>query len=94
MLRKSKRDKSISFEDIDDIAYNNIDLLENSELHYIFSAIKALPDTYRDILQLKLYNDLADKDIAKIVNLSNAAVRKRIQRGKEILREKLAERGE
>ena len=94
MLRKSKRDKAVSIEDIEDIAYNSVDLLGNTELQYIFSAIASLPDTYRDIIQLKLYNDLADKDIAKIMCISNAAVRKRIQRGKEILRKKLAERGE
>ena len=46
------------------------------------------------ITELKLYYDLSDKDIADIVGINNAAVRKRIQRAKEILRKKLAKRSE
>lgn len=95
MLDKaSNKNIPLSLEEMDDIGYDSEDLFKSAELEYILSAIESLPDTYREITELKLYHDLADKDIADIVGISNAAVRKRIQRAKEILRKKLAKRGE
>ncbi len=96
MLRKesNKKDTIISLEDMDNVAYTNEDMFKNIELQDVYAAIESLPDTYREITELKLYYDLSDKDIADIVGINNAAVRKRIQRAKEILRKKLAKRSE
>ena len=53
-----------------------------------------MPDTYREIIELKVVHDLSDKQIADVLGISNSAVRKRLQRAREILRNKLAEWGE
>ncbi len=94
MLRKQKQDKSFGLEEIDNMGYVENDSFKNIELQDVYSVIESLSDTYREIIELKVFYDLSDKEIADIVGIDNAAVRKRLQRGREILRKKLAERGE
>ena len=94
MLRKDKQDKSFSLEEIDNMGYVDDDSFKKLELDDVYSAISTLSDTYREIIELKVYHNLSDKEIADILGISNAAVRKRLQRAREILRVKLAERGE
>ena len=91
MLKKDKRDKLISIDEIEDVGYSDADSFENVELAEITSLIKTLPDTYRNIVELKVCYDLSDKEIADIIGIDNAALRKRIQRARALLRKKLAE---
>lgn len=94
MLRKDKKDKSFSLEEIDSMGYVNDDSFKSLEVEDVYSVIASLSDTYREIIELKVVHNLSDKEIADVLGISNAAVRKRLQRAREILRFKLAERGE
>ncbi len=94
MLRKDKRDKSFSLEEIDNMGYVGNDLFENIELEHLYSTIESLSDTYREVIELKVYYDLTDKEISDILCINNATVRKRLQRAREILKKEFAERGE
>lgn len=95
MLRKdSNKATIVSLEEMDNMGYTSNDSFENIELQEVYSVIESLPDTYREIIELKLYYNLSDKEISDIIGINNATVRKRIQRAKEILRNKLAKRGE
>lgn len=94
MLKKEKKNKVIRMENIDYIGYVNDDSLKNLEAEDVYSVIASLSDTYREIIELKVYHNLSDKEIADVLGISNAAVRKRMQRAREILRSKLAEQGE
>lgn len=94
MIRKQKHNKFFSLEEIDNMGYVSNDSLKDIEIQDVYSAIESLSDTYREIIELKVYYDLSDKQIADIVGIENSAVRKRLQRGREILRKKLSERGE
>lgn len=94
MIRKEKNNKTISLENIDYIKCTNDDSFKDVELEDVYLVISSLPDTYREIIELKAVHDLSDKEIADVLGISNSAVRKRIQRAREILRAKLAERGE
>lgn len=44
---------------------------------------------YRDVLLLKYSNEFSNKDIAKTLGISEAVVRQRLKRGKEIIRKEL-----
>ena len=94
MLRKDKKDKSFSLEEIDSIGAVNDDSFKTLEVEDVYSVISSLSDTYREIIELKVVHNLSDKEIADVLGISNAAVRKRMQRARKILRNKLAERGE
>ena len=94
MLRKDKQDKSFSLEEIDSMAYVDDESFKRLEVEDIYSVISSLSDTYREIIELKVVHNLSDKEIADVLGISNAAVRKRMQRAREILKNKLAERGE
>ena len=90
MIRKEKKKKEIYVENIDDLGCSNNEFFENLELEDICSVISSLPDTYREIIQLKLVYNLNDKEISDVLGISNAAVRKRMQRARGILRNKLS----
>ncbi len=94
MLRKQNQDKSFGLEEIDNMGYMNDDSFKNLEVDEVYSVILSLSDKYREIIELKVYHNLSDKEIADVLGISNSAVRKRLQRAREILRNKLAERGE
>ena len=55
----------------------------------VFYLMKNMKETYRDIFMLKYVNDLENKDIAGLLNISEETVRQRIFRGKKMLEEKL-----
>ena len=94
MIRKDKQDKSFSLEEIDRMGYVDDDSFKKIEVEDVYSVISSLSDTYREIIELKVVHNLSEKEIADVLGISNAAVRKRLQRAREILRVKLAERGE
>ena len=50
-------------------------------------AISKLPAKYRDVLQLHVQYEMNDKKIADIADITPAAVRKRLQRARELLKE-------
>lgn len=94
ILRKQKRDKSFGSEEIENVGYISFDSFNTVELETIYEAIESLSDKYREIIELKVYHNLSDKEISDILGIDNAAVRKRLQRAREMLKKKLAEKGE
>ncbi len=92
----NKRKREISTEDVDsdgfvsDIAYDT----ENREIHKIlFDMVKALDSKYSDVIMLKYYCNLRNKEIADTLNISNENVKIRLYRAKALLKSKLKEVG-
>lgn len=90
MYNKQKRTNHVPY---DDVSYNisNEETLEDmviDNMHYneVLSRIAKLPIKYSEALTLKYVYELSGKEIAEIVNISHGAVRKRIQRGLDILK--------
>lgn len=94
MLRKQKSDKSFESEEIENIGYISFDSINTVELETIYEAIESLSDKYREIIELKVYHNLSDKEISDVIGIDNANVRKRLQRAREMLKKKLAAKGE
>lgn len=65
----------------------------NLEKNDIVKAIESLPDAYKDVLVLKYCNELDDAELAAVFGISNASVRKRIERARKLLKIKLLEDG-
>lgn len=59
----------------------------------ISQVVARLPEEYRDVFIMKYKYELPNSTIAAMCAISNAAVRKRLQRIREIIRKYLAERG-
>lgn len=53
--------------------------------------IELLPEIYRDTMSLKYYNDLSNKEISSVLSIPISTVKKRLQRGRKILIQKLGE---
>ena len=91
-----KRKSNSNVELNESLAYNTNekatpeDIVLNKEL---FTAIEneldSLSDTYKDVCMLRFVYEMREKDIAKLLNLSEKNVSSRVRRGKEIIREKL-----
>lgn len=59
------------------------------ELGEIGKAILQIPIIYRDVITLKYIDDFTNEEIAKFLNISEATVRKRIERAKQKIQELL-----
>ena len=56
------------------------------------AVLRALPDTYREPLMLRLVEGMTGPEIAARIGLTHGSVRVNLHRGMQMLREKLAER--
>ncbi|MFI3326912.1 MAG: sigma-70 family RNA polymerase sigma factor [Clostridia bacterium] len=86
MYNKRKKQNTISFDEleyeIEDIKNFEEDVSSELTVQIVLDKIKLLPDIYKEILTLKYVNDLSDKSIAKILEISNSAARKRLERAR------------
>ena len=55
--------------------------------------IRSMPETYRQVLELKLVEERSTGEIAHATGLSETAVNSRFLRGRALLREKLRDEG-
>lgn len=91
----NKRKKEVCIEEIED----NIPDLQNIEIdtedkaaqQKLMSLIKTLDEKYADVLILKYFYDLPNKEIARSLGISLENVKIRLYRGKNILKSKLSE---
>lgn len=88
-LNEEKKHIGADFDDINETKIlfrndnSNVDDLMNVQA--VYEAIDLLPEIHREILELKIYRDFTDKEIAKFLNISHSVVRKRLQRARENL---------
>ena len=88
MLRKERREESLP-EDWDPPAPEE----GEGAYRYLVSLIRALPEGYRRVLELKLVEEQSNQEIARRLGLNESTVATRIQRGKAMLRERLKKEG-
>ena len=89
IYRKEKVRNGISLDD-ESVLYQPASYDDYMSLRYaeVRQAIDQLPQPYRDVLQLKAQHELSDKEIAKVLHISHAAVRKRLERARKELLDK------
>ena len=59
--------------------------------HTVINAVTNLPPRYREVILLRYYQHMKQKDIAATLRISDRAVRQRLQKATAILREQLKE---
>lgn len=64
-----------------------------SEYNYLVALIRAMPENYRRILELKLVEEQSNREIALRLRINESTVAVRILRGKSMLRERLEKEG-
>ena len=69
------------------------DLIIKEAYSEALKAVKNIPLEYGQVLILKYVNDLSVYEISKILNKKQGTIRAQLKRGKDILREFLAESG-
>lgn len=85
IVRKVKRRRHMSIDDVKTPRIANSRIFEDVEAKELVSKIELLPESYRDILELKINNGLTEKEISQVLGISYSAARKRIQRAREAL---------
>ena len=61
---------------------------KKEELPYDLSGIvNTLPEKYKTIIILHYYDDMKIKDISKVLKISEPAVKKRLERGRNLIKE-------
>ena len=63
------------------------------EYDYLVSLIRALPESYRRILELKCVEEESNREIARRMGLKESAVSMRVLRGRRLLQEQLEKEG-
>ncbi len=86
-LRKQNRQKTEFAENMDQY------VAQQSPETPLLDVMMTLPEKYREILYLRCVEDLSDRQIAKLLGKNESTVRTRLQRAREMLREKWNERG-
>lgn len=71
-----------------DISLNNDNLNEDNE---IFNYVYNLPLQYKDVIVLYYYESYSVNEISKILKISQSNVKKRLERGRNILKTKIGE---
>lgn len=97
LLNKYKRYKEDPINDLEimDDGISVLDTLTIEEsCNKIISIIKELPKTLSDVLYLSVVMENSNTEIAKLLNLSNDVVRKRLSRAKSQIRIRLIQKGD
>ena len=69
-------------------------LTDKLTVDMILEKLSRLSDDYVDILVYRYYYDMTSKEIAAVLGIKDSLVRKRLQRGKELLQAIIEEEGE
>jgi RNA polymerase sigma-70 factor (ECF subfamily) len=89
-LRKRRRERTISFEDIPyEIPCTQDDIASQLDVEVVLAELHDLPETARDILLMKYQHQCSDKELAAIMGIKHDAARKRVERARALLLERL-----
>ena len=92
ILRKHKRAPTEDYEQVEPTMSVTPDMLSRIAAEELADCIAAMPEIYRAPLELRVYHGLTDKQAADVLNISYAAVRKRMERARGMLSAALRDR--
>ena len=97
-MRKKRREYGISLDELEEWRIPadpdaEVRFEQCIEENRVIEIIKNMPEQYRGIFLLKYSQEFENREIAKLLGISEALVRKRISRGKALLEKNLKEWG-
>jgi len=85
-----KRNEKITTTITDNVLVSDAEGFENSfKKDFIKNALAKLPDEFKEIIELKYYDDFSYEELAKALNISLSLVKVRLFRAKKMLSELL-----
>jgi RNA polymerase sigma-70 factor (ECF subfamily) len=97
--RKRKREGSVTIGEYNEDELNRISVEDSAEAvvqkmeeKELYDIVKGLPEKYSEVLILKYKYELKNKQIATACDITEVTVRKRLERGKKLLLERLEKR--
>ena len=87
-LRKKSKRPMINADLVN--SFSNYDS-ETEKLHYIADVVKTLPEKYRVVIILFYWDSLSIKEIAKVLKVSEDAVKKRLERARKLIKIEMEE---
>lgn len=87
-LRKKSRCPIVNADLVN--SFSNIDS-ETERLHYIADVVKTLPEKYKVVIILFYWDSLSIKEIAKVLKVSEDAVKKRLERARKLIKIEMEE---
>lgn len=92
LLKKDKNEVLLKEEkDLNFLVDEAVGFLEPFEHNKVVEILKSLPEMYRDLFYLYYVDELKVKEISRLIGISESAVKKRLQRGRKILRDSIDE---
>lgn len=85
-----KRRQEVQFDDTKTVGESGF---ENGSAEDVIETIRAMPETYRAVLEMRFVEEMSTKEIAALLGLKESAVDVRIHRGRALLMKKLREEG-
>ena len=76
---------------VEAINYQNSDDDSDPRLEKLSILVKKLPEKYRRVVVLHYYDSMPIKEISKTLNISDSAIKKRLERARNILKEGMGE---
>lgn len=89
ILRKNRIYAPVSYDQLEPVMSVDKDMLDNVAVEELTAIIRELPPIYRDVLELRAYHDLSERQIAIVLGVEYATVRKRLERARTMLAAKL-----
>ncbi len=89
MILRKKRKEAI----LDDWSTFEESIDNITGYHELVELFRNLPETYRTVLEMKIFIGYTDKEIAKHLGISETAVSSRASRGRELLRKLIEKEG-
>lgn len=91
VLRKRKKEVLVDENTIDKVSDDTKDKTKELKLEKLSNLVRNLPKNYKSVIILFYYDLLSIKEIKNILNISESAVKKRLERARDILRKGMGE---
>ena len=90
--RKRQKYPQNSFDELEPVLGSSPDMLDGIAVRELMEMIAELPDIYRIVLEMRAFQGMSEKQIAAMLDISYEAARKRLERARAMLTQRMRRR--